>query len=69
MPYFIPKECIVKTDNLSGYEPDVIVVSVSIQLARGQHSANNEEFLIWLKEYTLVVTFNSLMRLISPSSE
>ncbi len=42
---------------------------VSIQLARGQHSANNEEFLIWLKEYTLVVTFNSPWRLICPSSE
>ncbi|MDY7002795.1 MAG: Uma2 family endonuclease [Cyanobacteriota bacterium] len=27
LPYFIPKECIVKTDNLSGYEPDVIVVN------------------------------------------
>lgn len=26
LPYFIPKECIIKADDLSGYEPDVIVL-------------------------------------------
>lgn len=26
LPYFIPKECIIKADNLSGYEPDVVVL-------------------------------------------
>ncbi len=26
LPYFIPKECIVKADEVSGYEPDVIVL-------------------------------------------
>lgn len=26
LPYFIPRECIVKFDELSGYEPDVIVL-------------------------------------------
>lgn len=27
MPYFVPKECVVKADNeLSGYEPDAIVL-------------------------------------------
>ena len=43
-PYFIPRECIIKTDNLSGYEPDVIVI--------------NREFLEneprWEKESTLI---------------
>jgi Uma2 family endonuclease len=27
LPYFIPRECIVKCGDLSGYEPDVIVLS------------------------------------------
>ncbi len=44
LPYFIPRECIIKTDNLSGYEPDVIVI--------------NREFLEneprWEKESTLI---------------
>lgn len=44
LPYFIPKECIVKTDNLSGYEPDVIVVS--------RDSLQNEPR--WEKESTLI---------------
>ncbi|MGK7920151.1 MAG: Uma2 family endonuclease, partial [Trichodesmium sp.] len=44
LPYFIPKECIVKTDNLSGYEPDVIVVS--------RNSLQNEPR--WEKESTLI---------------
>ncbi|NEQ38772.1 MAG: Uma2 family endonuclease [Okeania sp. SIO3I5] len=44
LPYFIPKECIVKTDNLSGYEPDVIVVS--------RNSIQNEPR--WEKESTLI---------------
>jgi Uma2 family endonuclease len=26
LPYFIPKECIIKADQLSGYEPDVVVL-------------------------------------------
>ncbi|PSF34476.1 hypothetical protein C7H19_18785 [Aphanothece hegewaldii CCALA 016] len=26
LPYFIPKECLIKADDLSGYEPDVIVL-------------------------------------------
>ena len=44
LPYFIPRECIVKTDNLSGYEPDVIVVS--------RDSLENEPR--WEKESTLI---------------
>ncbi|MDJ0713903.1 MAG: Uma2 family endonuclease [Prochloraceae cyanobacterium] len=44
LPYFIPRECLIKTDNLSGYEPDVIVI--------------NREFLEneprWEKESTLI---------------
>ncbi|ACK72479.1 protein of unknown function DUF820 [Gloeothece citriformis PCC 7424] len=27
LPYFIPKDCIIKTDDLSGYEPDVIILN------------------------------------------
>jgi Uma2 family endonuclease len=27
LPYFIPRECIIKCGDLSGYEPDVIVLS------------------------------------------
>jgi Uma2 family endonuclease len=31
LPYFIPKECIVRSrDGVSGYEPDVIVVDLSL---------------------------------------
>jgi Uma2 family endonuclease len=26
LPYFIPKECIIKADDSSGYEPDVIIL-------------------------------------------
>ena len=26
LPYFIPRECIIKVDEWSGYEPDVIVL-------------------------------------------
>ena len=26
LPYFIPRECLVKVDNLLVYEPDVIVI-------------------------------------------
>ena len=44
LPYFIPKECIVKTDNLSGYEPDVIVIK--------RDSLQNEPR--WEKESTLI---------------
>ncbi len=44
LPYFIPRECIIKTDNLSGYEPDVIVVS--------RDSLENEPR--WEKESTLI---------------
>ncbi len=43
-PYFIPRECIVKTDNLSGYEPDVIVIS-------RDHLENEPR---WEKESTLI---------------
>ena len=44
LPYFIPRECIIKTDNLSGYEPDVIVVS--------RDSLENEPR--WENESTLI---------------
>jgi len=43
-PYFIPRECIVKTDNLSGYEPDRIVIN--------RDNLENEPR--WEKESTLI---------------
>ena len=30
LPYFVPRECIVKVDEWSGYEPDVIVLDKAI---------------------------------------
>lgn len=30
LPYFLPKECIVKGDNVSGYEPDGIVLDKNL---------------------------------------
>lgn len=43
-PYFIPRECIVKIDNLSGYEPDVVVIN--------RDNLENEPR--WEKESTLI---------------
>ena len=44
LPYFIPRECLVKVDNLSAYEPDVIVIN--------QNALENEPR--WEKESTLI---------------
>ena len=44
LPYFVPRECIIKGDNLSGYEPDVIVID--------KNSLTNEPR--WEKESTII---------------
>lgn len=54
LPYFLPKECVVKADNeLSGYEPDAIVLD-------RQGTTNSEPR--WKKES--IITMGSSVRLI-----
>ena len=54
LPYFLPKECVVKADNeLSGYEPDAIVFD-------RQGTTNSEPR--WKKES--IITMGSSVRLI-----
>ncbi|MFS8118799.1 MAG: Uma2 family endonuclease [Microcoleus sp.] len=53
LPYFLPKECVVKADNeLSGYEPDAIVLD--------RQGTNSEPR--WKKES--IITMGSSVRLI-----
>ncbi|WP_293348778.1 MULTISPECIES: Uma2 family endonuclease [unclassified Microcoleus] len=53
LPYFVPKECVVKADNeLSGYEPDAIVLD--------RQGTNSEPR--WKKES--IITMGSSVRLI-----
>ena len=53
LPYFVPKECVVKADNeLSGYEPDAIVLD-----RQGTDSEPR-----WKKES--IITMGSSVRLI-----
>jgi Uma2 family endonuclease len=44
LPYFVPRECIINGNDLSGYEPDVIVLEVN--------QIKNE--LRWEKESTII---------------
>jgi Uma2 family endonuclease len=53
LPYFIPKECIIKAPGESGYEPDVIVLD--------KRNVNNNE-LRWQKES--IITLGSSVKLI-----
>ncbi|MBD2388365.1 Uma2 family endonuclease [Cylindrospermum sp. FACHB-282] len=53
LPYFIPKECIIKAPGESGYEPDVIVLD--------KRNVNNNE-LRWQRES--IITIGSSVRLI-----
>jgi len=53
LPYFIPKECVVKPDaNESGYEPDVIVLDRNAVLAEPRWQAES------------IITMGSAVRLI-----
>ncbi|WP_293148445.1 MULTISPECIES: Uma2 family endonuclease [unclassified Microcoleus] len=53
LPYFLPKECVVKADNeLSGYEPDAIVLD--------RQGTNSEQR--WKKQS--IITMGSSVRLI-----
>ncbi len=53
LPYFIPKECVIKPVQESGYEPDVIVLD-------RQRVINNEAR--WNKES--IITFGTSIRLV-----
>ncbi len=53
LPYFIPKECVIKSGNNTGYEPDVIILDE-------ERVATNESR--WDKES--IITLGSSVRLI-----
>lgn len=53
LPYFIPKECVIKSGNNTGYEPDVIVLDE-------ERVASNESR--WDKES--IITLGSSVRLV-----
>lgn len=44
LPYFIPKECLIKVDDLSSYEPDVIVLKKELIINEPR----------WEKESTII---------------
>ena len=53
LPYFIPKECVIKSGNNTGYEPDVIILDE-------ERVASNESR--WDKES--IITLGSSVRLV-----
>jgi Uma2 family endonuclease len=53
LPYFIPKECIIKADDLSGYEPDVIVLKK--ELIKNEPRWEKESTIIFGQSIQLVI--------------
>ncbi|GFE68464.1 Uma2 family endonuclease [Chroococcus sp. FPU101] len=53
LPYFIPKECLIKVDDLSGYEPDVIVSKK--ELIKSEPRWEKESTIIFGQTIQLVI--------------
>jgi Uma2 family endonuclease len=53
LPYFVPKECIVKADNVSGYEPDVIVLDQ--ELIENEPRGERESTIIYGQTIKLII--------------
>jgi Uma2 family endonuclease len=53
LPFFIPRECIIKGDQASGYEPDVIVLDR--ELIQNEPRWENESTLIYGNSIKLVI--------------
>jgi Uma2 family endonuclease len=53
LPYFVPKECIVKADNVSGYEPDVIVLDQ--ELIENEPRWERESTIIYGQTIKLII--------------
>lgn len=53
LPYFIPKECLIKVDELSGYEPDVIVLKK--KLIKNEPRWEKESTIIFGQSIQLVI--------------
>jgi Uma2 family endonuclease len=53
LPYFVPKECVIKADDLSGYEPDVIVLKK--ELLGNEPRWERESTIIFSQSVQLVI--------------
>lgn len=53
LPYFIPKECLIKIDDLSSYEPDVIVLKK--ELIKNEPRWEKESTIIFGQTIQLVI--------------
>jgi len=53
LPYFLPRECLIKGNNLSGYEPDAIVLDRN--LVEDEPRWEKESTLVYGKSIKLVI--------------